>query len=80
VQTIKAECLNHFIVFGEKHLRHIIKEFLVYYHQERPHLGLGNLPPSMTTVPVPVDCVGIDDLICQEQLGGLLKHYQRKAA
>jgi putative transposase len=27
----KAECLNHFIVFGEGHLRHILTSWLTYY-------------------------------------------------
>jgi putative transposase len=80
VQTIKTECLDHFIVLGEKHLRYIIDEYLIYYHEERPHLALGNLPPGMTNAPVRVECLSIDDVVCQEQLGGLLKHYQRKAA
>ena len=33
VGRIKAECLNHFIVFGENHLRSIIKEWVSYYHR-----------------------------------------------
>ena len=29
VQTIQAECLDHFVVRGEKHLNHIVSEYLV---------------------------------------------------
>jgi putative transposase len=32
VQSVKHECLDHFVVFGEAHLRHILSEFLVYYY------------------------------------------------
>ncbi len=44
VQRTKHEVLNQFIVFGEKHLRHLLKEWIVYYHEFRPHQGLGNVP------------------------------------
>ncbi len=28
VRSIKQECLNHFVLFGERHLRHVIKEYM----------------------------------------------------
>ena len=33
VQTLKHECLNHFIVFGERHLNHVVGEFVDDYHR-----------------------------------------------
>ena len=42
VQTIKQECLDHFIVFGHKHMDVLCREFMDNYHFERPHQGLGN--------------------------------------
>lgn len=36
VQSIKHECLDHFVVFGEAHL-HIVSEYLDYYNRLRPH-------------------------------------------
>jgi len=42
VQSIKQECLDHFVVFGTQHLDHLCKEYLEYYHAERPHQGLEN--------------------------------------
>ncbi len=81
VQRTKHEVLNHFIVFGEGHLRHLLKEWLVYYHQFRPHQGLGNRPISGQTEENE-DSIALhrEDVICHEGLGGLLKHYERKAA
>lgn len=76
VQTIKNECTDKMIFFGEKHLRHTISEFMLHYHEERPHQGLGNeriVKPMLdppTTGPVR----------CRERLGGLLKTYYRQAA
>ena len=31
VRTIKYECLNHYIVFGKRHLNFLVSEFIVYY-------------------------------------------------
>ena len=38
-----TECLDHFVLFGEKHLRYVLTEFLTHYHVERPHQGIGNV-------------------------------------
>jgi len=81
VQRTKHEVLNHFIVFGENHLQHLLACWLTYYHQFRPHQGLGNvlinidLPP-----PTPIEDFRLEDVVCLESLGGLLRHYVRRAA
>lgn len=75
VLSVKSECLDHFIVFGEAHLRHIISEYVSYYNQERPHQGVDNVP---LTKP-PAD-TGPGEVVCAERLGGLLRHYHRAAA
>jgi len=83
VQTIKTECLDLFVVLGEKHLRHIISEiseYVAHYHAERPHLALGNVPPGLDKPPERVECLGPEDVVVRERLGGLLRHYERKAA
>jgi transposase InsO family protein len=28
VKTVRDECLNHLVLFGERHLRYVIKEFM----------------------------------------------------
>jgi transposase InsO family protein len=40
--SIKAECLDRLILFGETMLRNAIREYLLHYHRERNHQGLGN--------------------------------------
>ena len=42
VRTIKESCLERLILFGEGSLRKAIREFIVHYHPERNHQGLGN--------------------------------------
>lgn len=81
VQRTKHEVLNHFIVFGEAHLRKILDDWLTYYHRHRPHQGLGNVPISGDSLPeISVDDFQMENIVCHETLGGLLKHYERKAA
>ncbi len=42
VKTVRNECLDHFVIFGERHLRHLLKEFGVHYLTERHHQGIGS--------------------------------------
>ena len=39
VRSVKDEALSHIILFGEKSLRHTLKEYVSHYHKERPHQG-----------------------------------------
>jgi putative transposase len=81
VRRTKAECLKHFIVFGESHLRHIVKHRFTCYRSARPHQGLGSVPIDVTLPsPAPIEDFRLEDVVCHEVLGGLLKHYERRAA
>ena len=42
VRSIKDECLNRLIFFGERSLRRATREFAAHYHTERNHQGLEN--------------------------------------
>jgi putative transposase len=82
IQTIQVECLDHFVVIGEKHLNYIVREFLRYYHTLRPHQGVGNVTLDLaTTKDPPLETVPITtgEIVCDEWLGGLLKSYRRAA-
>jgi putative transposase len=76
VQKVKNECTDKMIFLGEKHLRHVLSEFVAHYHMERPHQGLGNRRIDVPTTQSPVR----GRIYCRERLGGLLKSYYRKAA
>jgi putative transposase len=79
LQTVKQECLDHFVICCEAHLRHLLKEFLEHYHLERAHQGLDNRTPTGRPPPTTAD-FQTDQIECRERLGGLLKSYHRKAA
>ena len=42
VRSIKEECLDRVIPFGERHFRRTLAEFVEHYHRERNHQGLEN--------------------------------------
>ena len=45
IGSIRRECLDHVIVFGEAHLRRILKAYAGYYNGMRTHLSLGKDAP-----------------------------------
>jgi transposase InsO family protein len=42
ILSMKSECLNRMIFFGERSLRRAVTEFVRHYHEERNHQGLDN--------------------------------------
>lgn len=81
IQSIKHECLDHFIVFGKRHLRYLVNEYVDYYHEFRPHQGLGNVPlHSLQLIDKSERSDDATHIICRSRLGGLLKHYERRVA
>jgi len=90
IQTLQVECLDYFLVFGKRHLDYLIREFVDYYHECRPHQGIGNvlLPkPGDSTNPDRDTCeepaalpLDLSHIKCETRLGGLLRHYYHDAA
>jgi transposase InsO family protein len=75
VGSIKSECLDRMVLFGEPHLRAAVRAFMAHYHEERPHQGLGNELIARKTA-----AIDTGPIKCNERLGGLLKFYYREAA
>jgi hypothetical protein len=40
IGSIRRECLDHVIVFSERHLRHLLSSYEQYYNELRTHLSL----------------------------------------
>lgn len=76
IRSIRQECLRHIVPLGVGHLRTVVSEFVEHYHSERNHQGLGNLIPFPARAPPSGDGA----VRRRERLGGLLKHYYRKAS
>ena len=76
MRSIKSECLDRMIFFGEKSLHNAVHQFLNHYHTERNHQGLNN------KIIDPGEEVGqiVGKVEGRERLGGLLHYYYRNAA
>ena len=71
--------VEYFAVFGERHLRHILTEYVEHFNHERPHQALGNRPPAGHDPPA-ATADPTAGVVCRPRLGGLLRHYRRRAA
>ena len=75
VKSIKSESLDRMIIFGERHLRYVVDEFVAHYHEERNHQGLEN----MLIEKPPDEPIGVVPIQTRKRLGGMLKFYHRAA-
>src|SRR5262249_45933732 len=50
IGSIRRECLDHVVVVGERHLRHVLSCYIDYYNAARTHLSLGKDAPVRRTV------------------------------
>ena len=71
IGSIWRECLDHFIVLGEAHLRRLLRAYASYYNDIRTHRSLDKDAP----LPRPVQRTGI--ISSRPILGGLHQHYIR---
>jgi len=74
VRSIKEECLNRLIPFGERHFRRAVAEFVTHYQCERNHQGLGN-----ELIELPPERARVGRIRRRSRLGGLLNYYARAA-
>jgi transposase InsO family protein len=71
IGSIRRECLDHFIVLGEAHLRRILRAYANYYNDIRTHRSLDKDVPIFR----PVQRTG--SISSRKVLGGLHHHYMR---
>jgi transposase InsO family protein len=74
IGSVRRELLDHAIVLNERHLRRLLAEYVVYYHDDRTHLALDKQTPGgrrHSTRPSPRAAVA-----AQPRLGGLHHRYE----
>ena len=61
IGTLRRECLDHVLIFGERHLHRVLASYSFYYNETRTHLGLAKdaplrraIEPSGTIIITPV--------------------------
>ena len=76
IGSIRRECLDHVIVFDERHLRRVLSTYFEYHHRSRTHLSLGKDCPE----PRPIQPPSAGTVIAFPKVGGLHHRYERRAA
>ena len=71
IGSIRRECLDYVVVFGERHLRHLLKSYQEYYNEARTHLSLHKDAPITRTVQT------VGQTLAVPILGGLHHQYIR---
>jgi transposase InsO family protein len=74
VGTLRRDCLDHVLVFGERHAERILRDYVRYYHG-RPHRGLRAQPPAGARWLAPGRPATSRELVATPILGGLHHEY-----
>lgn len=77
MRTIRVECLDHFVIFGERHLRYLVQQFVEHYLAEHYHQGVGG--QLIQSRPAPSNG-RIGPIRCRSRLGGVLNFCHREVA
>jgi transposase InsO family protein len=65
IGSIRRECLDHVVVFGERHLRHVLLSYMKYHNEIRTHLSFEKDAPVSRAVKL------AGTILCRPVLGGL---------
>src|SRR4051812_5676641 len=71
IGSIRRDCLDHVIVFGERHLRHVLRSYAQYHNSTRTHLSLAKDSPITRSVQT------VGSILPLPILGGLHHHHVR---
>ena len=71
IGSIRRECLDHVVVFGERHLRNLLHSYQKYYNEHRTHLSLDKDAPLSRAV------TAHGRIVVSPVLGGLHHRYCR---
>ena len=76
VGTLRRECLDHLLIYGERHLGRILAEYSRHYNEHRPHQSREQRPPLHE----PGQTIDVTARIKRRQVvHGLINKYRRAA-
>jgi putative transposase len=75
VESVRRECLDRMLVFGERHLHLVMREYVDHYNGFRPHRGLDLEIPDPGQVHR-----AHGPIVRNSRLGGVINEYSRLAA
>ena len=77
VSTIRRECLDRMLIFGERQLVHVLGEYEIHYNTHRPHRALEQRSPIAADGNRPPRAAGV--VRRSQVLGGLINEYRHAA-
>ena len=75
IGSIRRECLDHIVIFNERHLRRVLSSYVDYYHRTRTHLSLDKDCPDSRPIMSP----RIGRVVAIPQVNGMHHRYERLA-
>ncbi|MGW4411378.1 integrase core domain-containing protein [Nonomuraea sp. NPDC004702] len=73
---MRAEFTDRMLIYGERHLRSILNEYIDHYNAHRPHQARGQRPPDQDEHVV----VPMEGRIERHKVhGGVINEYRRAA-
>ena len=75
IRSARQECLDHILILNERHLHHVLAEYVAFYNGSRPHQGINQQTPIPRIEPN-----GKGVVVRRDVLGGIVHDYYRLAA
>jgi putative transposase len=76
VGTLRRECLDHLLIYGERHLRWVLTDYERHYNAHRAHQSRGQRPP-LHDPDQPIDLTAV--IRRRTTVAGLIHEYRRAA-
>lgn len=76
IGAVRRECTDRLLILGQRHLHHVLTEYINHYNQHRPHRTLGQAPPGGRSIS---ETSGSLHILRRDRLGGLIHEYKQVA-
>ena len=80
IGTLRHECLDHLVIWSERHLQHVLDEYRQFYNDARPHQGIEQRRPAHFGMPARSEMRLAGATVASRAVLGGLHHDYRLAA